>query len=80
MDERKAEDFIPKVQEIVGEKFEVKKASLTGTLQVLKDGTVLFRIYQSMSRDGSPFILKVDVENYRKIAVKVGDELKLELV
>lgn len=79
MNEKKAEDFIPKVQEIVGDKFEVNKAFATGTLQVLKNNVVLFRIYQSMYRDGKPFILKVDVKDYKKIALKVAKELELEV-
>lgn len=80
MDEKKAEDFIPRVQEILGKGYTVEKANLTGSLKAIKNDKVIFRIFQSMTREHNAFVVRLDERNYRGTAEKVSKELGLELV
>ena len=77
---RTAEDIIPKIQEIVGKKYNVEESNSTGDIQVRSRGVVIFRIYQSIFRRGNPHIVKLDVREHKKISEKVAEGLELELV
>lgn len=79
-DRRKEEEYIPKIQEIVGTEYNVKESSSTGDVQVRSNSVVVFRIYQSVVRDGNPYIVKLDVGEHRETASKIAEELGLELV
>lgn len=77
---RGAEDIIPKIQDIVGKKYNVEESNMTGDIQVRSKGVVIFRIYQSTFRRGNPHILKLDVKKHKKISEKVAEGLEMELV
>ena len=79
MNEKKDEDFISRIQESVGEDYMVEESNSTGDIQVRNRDVVVFRIYQSLVRDGKPYILKLDVEEHREISERVAKELGVEL-
>jgi len=78
-DEKKAKDFIPKVEKILGDKYIVEEASLTGALKASKGSVLMFRIFYSITA-GGVFIVRLENAKYKKIASKVAKEIKLELV
>ena len=80
MNEKKEEDYIHKIQEIVGTEYNVKESSSTGDIQVLSKGVVVFRVYQSVVRNGKPYIVKLDMKEHKVISRKVAEGLGLELV
>lgn len=80
MSNEKTEDIIPRIQEFVGEDYTVEESSSTGDIQVRNRGVVVSRIYQSVVRDGKPYIVKLDVKEHKEILEKVAKGLGLELV
>lgn len=74
------EEFIPRIQEIVGTKYSVDESRTTGDIQVRSGTVVVFRVYQSMVRSGNPHIVKLDMKEHKKISEKVAEGLELELV
>lgn len=79
MDEKKAKDFIPRVEKILGKRYTVEEASLTGVLKASKGSVLMFRIFYSITAGGK-FIVRLENKNYKKTALKVANEIKLELV
>lgn len=78
MSEKKAGDFIPKVEKILGDGYTVEEASMTGNLRACKGSVLMFRIFYSMY--AGAFVVRLDSIKHKKIAEKVAQELKLELV
>ncbi len=79
MDEKKAKDFIPRVEKILGDGYVVEETFFTGVLKVSKGSVPMFRIFCSITA-GGVFIVRLENAKYKKIALKVSRELGLELV
>lgn len=79
MNEKKAKDFIPRVEKILGDGYVVEEAFLTGVLKASKGSVLMFRIFYSINA-GSKFIVRLENKNHKKIALKVSQELELELI
>jgi len=78
-DEKKAKDFIPKVEKILGDKYIVEETMYTGALKASKGSVLMFRIFYSINA-GGVFVVRLKNVKYKKIASEVAKELKLELV
>ena len=74
----KAEDFVTQVKKIVGDKFDVEVAELSGSLKVKKNDKIIFRIFKSMV--AGDFIVRLDSKDHNVLAKKVADELGIGFV
>ena len=74
----KAEDFVPKVKEIVGDKFLVEIADLTGSVKVIKGSKIIFRIFHSVYR--GEFVVRMDDSKHISLGRKVAEALGIGFV
>lgn len=78
MTEKKARDFIPKVEKILGEGYTVEEASMSGNLKASKGSVLMFRIFYSMY--AGKFVVRLDGKEHKKIGEKVASELGMDLI
>lgn len=74
----KAADYVPEVEKIVGDKFTVEVADLSGSVKVLKKDHLIFRIFHSMY--AGQYVVRLDDRNHATLAKKVAEELGIGFV
>lgn len=76
----KAEDFVPKVKEIVGDEYPVEVGNLSGSVKVMKDSKVIFRIFYSVTYGRGGFVVRLDDPKHASLGKKVAKDLGIGFV